>query len=292
VLLQILANGFVAGSTYALVALGFGLIYNTVRFFHFAHAGVLTAGAYLFYWLTAAGGWGLGPAAAVAALVTGAFGAGLEAGLFRPLRRRGVRRVGLLLASLGTFIVIQNLISLAFGDDTKTIPTGLKGSAFDLAGVRLTAAQLATAGASLGLFAAVVAGLYGTPVGRVVRAVADDAELAHVVGVQADLVLLGVFFVGSVLAAVAGMLIAVDVNLTPLTGFYVLLYAVVAVVVGGLRSLLGVYGGGLFIGLVQHLAAWLLAPQWQDVVVFALLIGVLVVRPQGFFGRAGRPGEG
>ena len=120
---QLFVNGLIAGTIYALVALGFGLIYATTRFFHFAHGAVYTAGAYLAY-----SGWLLGlnlPGAVLLAVIdTPILGAVLEIGVYRPLRRKAASSLILLLASLGLFIVIQNLISLTFGDDTKTIRSG------------------------------------------------------------------------------------------------------------------------------------------------------------------------
>lgn len=122
---QLLANGLIAGTVYALVALGFGLIYFTARFFHFAHGAVYAVGAYLTYacWLS---GLSLYAAIPLAVMGTSILGALLDIGIYRPLslRRRGASSLILLIASLGLFTVIQNLISLVFGDDTKTIRSG------------------------------------------------------------------------------------------------------------------------------------------------------------------------
>lgn len=281
---QLFVNGLMAGSIYALVALGFGLIYSTTRFFHFAHGAVYTAGAYLAY-----SGWLLGlslyisfPLAVLGAAILGAL---LEIGVYRPLRKKSASSLILLLASLGLFIVIQNLISLSFGDDTKTIRSGVVTEGLPLFGARITPIQIAIIVVSALLLALCSVLMKKTKMGKAMRAVANDPELARVVGIEADQVILFTFVLGSALAAVAAILISLDTDMTPMMGFYALLMGVVAVIAGGIGSIPGAALGGLLVGMAQHLGVWKIPTQWQDTIVFLILIFFLLFRPQGFLGR-------
>ena len=212
---QILVNGLIAGSIYGLVGLGFGLIYSTSRFFHFAHGAVYAVGAYLTYvcWLS---GLSLYAAIPLAVIGTSILGALLDIGVYRPLRNKGASSLILLIASLGLFTVIQNLISLVFGDDTKTIRSGAVTEGLPLFGARITPIQIAIITVSALLILLCWALMKKTKIGKAMRAVANDPELARVIGIESDRVILFTFALGSALAAVAagahGLIIEVHPN--------------------------------------------------------------------------------
>ncbi len=281
---QLFINSLIAGSVYALVALGFGLIYSTTRFFHFAHGAVYAAGAYLAY-----AGWLLGLslyiAIPLAVIGTAMLGALIEVGVYRPLRRKNASSLIHLLASLGLFTVIQNLISLIFGDDTKTIRSGVVREGLPLFEARITPIQIAIIIVSGLLLLLCWAFMQKTKMGKAMRAVANDPELAKVVGIDTDRVILFTFVLGSALAAIAAILISLDTDMTPMMGFYALLMGVVAVIVGGVGSIPGAALGGLLVGMAQHLGVWKIPTQWQDTIVFLILIFFLLFRPQGFMGK-------
>ncbi len=282
---QLFVNGLIAGGIYSLVALGFGLIYSTTRFFHFAHGAVYAAGAYVTYacWLS---GLSLYVAIPVAVIGTSILGALLDIGIYRPLRQRGASSLILLIASLDLFTVIQNLISLIFGDDTKTIRSGPVTEGLPLFGARITTIQITIILVSAVLLISCWAFMKKTKMGKAMRAVANDPELARVIGIESDRVILFTFALGSGLAAVAAILISLDTDMTPLMGFYALLMGVVAVIAGGVGSIPGAALGGLLVGMAQHLGVWKIPTQWQDTIVFLILIFFLLFRPQGFLGKA------
>jgi branched-chain amino acid transport system permease protein len=282
---QLLVNGLIAGGIYSLVALGFGLIYSTTRFFHFAHGGVYAAGAYLTYacWLS---GLNLYAAIPLAVIGTSILGALLDIGIYRPLRKKGASSLILLIASLGLFTVIQNLISLLFGDDTKTIRSGTVTEGLPIFGARITPIQIAIIIISTLMILLCWLLMKKTKIGKAMRAVANDPELARVIGIESDRVILFTFALGSALAAVAAILISLDTDMTPMMGFYALLMGVVAVIAGGVGSIPGAALGGLLVGMAQHLGVWKLPTQWQDTIVFLILIFFLLFRPQGFLGKA------
>lgn len=288
---QLLANGLLAGSVYALVALGFSIIYSTVRFFHFAHGAVYTAGAYFTYLFFVILQWPFALAVVLAVLLAALLGVGIEFSVYRPIQRRGGGGLVLLIASLGVFIALQNLISLFFGDDTKTIRSGEVREGLAIIGARITPVQIAIILTSLALFVLTAIILKRSKIGKALRAVANDPELAVVAGLDKDRIVYFTYFAGSALAAIAAILISLDIDMTPMMGFQALLYGVVAVVIGGLGNILGAYLGGLLLGLAQHLGVWYISSKWQDAIAFVILILFLLFRPQGFFGKRIRKAE-
>lgn len=284
--MQYLANSIVAGAAIGLMALGFSIIYSTARFFHFAHGAVYTLGAYAAFALMRLAGLSPGVGIGLALLVSIAAGGLMEAFVYRVLRRRGANPLGMLVASLGILIAVQNGIALAFGDETRTLWTGPVEQGYRIAGAAVTPIQLVAVASSVGVLAAVSALWHFSSLGLRLRALASDPELAVVVGLRPDRLILVTFLVGSGAAGLAGILAGYDTDLTPAMGFRALLGCVVAAVVGGLRGPTGAMLGGLLVGALQQGAVLWLPSEWQSAVMFGVLVVVLLVRPQGLLGRA------
>lgn len=280
---QIVANGIVTGCTYGLVALGFGLIYRVCGFFHLAHGAVYTVAAYSAYLLTTVLGWSAWIGLPAAVIAAAALGVLIEVAIYRPMRRLGATPLTLLIASLGSMVAIQNAVSLIAGDDTKRLRSADVREGFAILGARVTPIQFAIVAATIVVTALVVAWMQLSRMGKVMRAVASDSDMARVVGISTPKVRILAFALGSALAAVAALLLAYDTDLTPLVGFKSVLMAVVAVIVGGIGSVRGSLWGGLLVGLLQHFGVWRLPTQWQDAIVFGVLILFLLVRPEGIF---------
>lgn len=283
-LTQLFVEGLFAGSVYALIALGFGLIYSTTRVFHFAHAAIYTAAAYLAY---SGGLLGLKLYVAIplAVILASMLGGLLEIVVYRPLRKKEASPVILLLASLGLLIVIQNAISLLFGDGAKSIRGSAVSEGLAIFEARITAIQVGIMISSVLLLALCWAFIKYSNKGKAMAAVANDPELARIVGIELDQVILFTFVLGSALAAIASILISFDTDMTPTMGFDALLMGVVAAIVGGIGSIPGAFLGGLLVGMAQHLGVWKLPTQWQDAIVFGILIIFLLLRPQGLLGK-------
>lgn len=282
---QLTVNGIVAGSGYALVAIGFALVYNVAKFFHFAHGVIFAVGAYSAFLLVNWLGLPLGASILIAVVVSAMVGCALDLAVFAPLRRRGSSSLVLLLASLGLYVVLQNLISVVFGDGIKTLRTGVVEEGTVFLGARITCIQICTVFTSIVLVFVVGLFLKVTKMGRAMRAVSSDPELARVSGIESDQVVLWTFAIGSALAGVAGILVALDVDMTPTMGMHALMMGVVAVIIGGRDSILGVAFGALLLGMAQHLGAWQVSSQWQDAIAFAILLAFLLFRPEGFMGK-------
>jgi branched-chain amino acid transport system permease protein len=288
VIWQLVLDGLVTGGTYALVAVGYTMVYGVLRLINFAHGDVAMVGAYLALALALPFGPAF-PAAALAAAVGAALlGVAIERLAYRPLRRRGALAVAPLVTAIGLSILLENAVQLVFGADLKSfaVPT----TSLRLFGAYLTNVQV-------GMLAAVAAAVVGlsllvarTPLGRAIRAVADNPELAAVIGLDVDRVVAWVFALGSALAAVAGVFAGLETALQPTMGLDLGLKAFAACVLGGIGNIPGSVVGAFAIGFLENFASLWLPGEWHDVLAFGVLALMLLVRPQGLLGRA-RPQE-
>lgn len=282
---QTVFNGLLAGAGYALFAVGFGLIFQVGRFFHIAHAGIYVSGAYLAYVLIEVLGLNIWLGVPLAVLETSALGALIYSTVFQPLRAKRASSLVLLIASLGLFVILQNLISIAFGDSTKQLRGKVLLESVNLGNAYITPIQICIVITSTITATLLWVWLTKTNWGRLVRAMANDPDLCESVGVDSNRVMLLCFGIGSGIAAMGAILSGFDTDLNPLMGFRVMLFGVTAVIVGGIGSIKGAFFGGLLVGLTQHLGVLRLPAQWQDAVVFALLVFFLLFRPNGLFGK-------
>jgi len=283
--LQLLINAVSAASVYMLVAFGFSLIYSTARFFHFAHAAMFVAGAYFAYALNAGAGCPLFISILIAVPLTALLGCLVDMYIYRPLRHKGSSSLIMLLASFGIYIVLQNAVSMLFSDDTKSLGAGNIETGFPVLGARITFIQLMTLLASITLLIILWGFMRRTKTGLALRAVANDPELANAVGLNSDRVILRAFAIGSILAGVAGILFALDVNMSPTMGMSALMMGIVAVIIGGVGSTPGVALGALLLGMAQHLGVWKISSQWQDAIAFVILLAFLLIKPEGLLGK-------
>jgi branched-chain amino acid transport system permease protein len=281
---QVIANAVISGAHTFLIAVGFGIIFRTTGIFHFAHAAVYTAAAYSAY-VAALYSDNTALAALVGTVTAIALGALIERTIYRPLRNAGASPMAFLVVSLGVLVVLQNVISLLFGDALRSIGSvGGAAESYVILGARVTMSQVILVAAS-GLAALLLAVfLKISRVGITLRAVANDPDLARTLGVRVERAILVSFAIGSAFAGLAGVAWAHITALNPLMGFTALLMGVVAAIVGGIGSIRGAFAGAILVSGAQHVAMWQLPSEWQDAVVFVVLILFLLFRPYGFFG--------
>ena len=282
---QLLANILFTASSTFLVAISFSLIFSTTRFFHFAHAAVITVAAYGSYALLVECGIPLPISVTIGVLASAWLGWCLERIVYRPMRNSGTSSLILLLASLGLYIVLQNIVALLFGDDTKMIRGPAVASTVSIFGTRLTDVQVVTIATAIAIFLAKVYLIDKSRLGLSLRAVAADSELAKVSGIEFDRAMGVAFFLGSFLAGVAGVFRALDVGMTPTMGLPMLLLGVVAVVLGGVGKTLGVAMASVLLAFFQQLASWKFGTHWEEAAAFLLLLAFLLWRPQGILGK-------
>lgn len=282
---QFLVNGIIAGSVYLLVALGFALIYRTVHFFYFGHAIIFTCGAYFTFMCKEGFGLALYFAIPIAVILCLMAGVLMEFFIYRKLRNKGSGETTNFIASLGTYIVLQNVISMLFGDNMNTIRSGNVAEGLAIWNAIITPVQIYTIITTIVLTIFVALVLKYTKIGITMRAVANAPKLAHTAGIDSEKVFLWTFAVGSALAAVAGVLVSLDTDMTPTMGMNALMMALVAVIIGGVNSIYGIALGALFLGIAQQFGACVIGSQWKDAIAFVILVLFLLFRPEGFFGK-------
>lgn len=280
---QLLANGIIAGCAYALVALGFALIYNTTKTFHFAHGAIYTISAYLFYTFLILCKLSLPLAIILSLLITALLGIILDELLYAPLVRRKASLLIQMLTSLGAYIVLVNCIAMFYGNDMKTFSSVVQPT-YHLGSVIITQSQLSTLFTFLFLFLIFLVILRKTRVGIILRGMRDDPDLLSALGVNPRWVRWLVFSLGSFLAGVASLLNAWDVGIDPNIGMSALLNGAVALIIGGVGVFEGAVLGALLLGVLQSLIVWQASSRWQDTMTFLVLILFLLFRPQGIFG--------
>src|SRR5262245_3676619 len=294
-------DGVAVGSLYALIALGYTMVYGILRFINFAHSDIFMLGAWFSYIIARPAGWA-GPDAShpawAAALVMlaamtmcGSLGFLIERLAYRPLR--AAPRINVLITAIGVSLFLENAGQLPFllGTQPQRMPALLPEMALaTVAGVSIRLVDLLVVGIAFALMALLEWIIYGTKLGLAMRAVSYDTRVAALMGVPVDRVISTTFVVGSSLAAAAGFLYAAKypgIN-QPAHATWILLglKAFVAAVIGGIGNLRGAMAGGLVIGLIELFGAAYLSPNLRDVYVFTLLIAVLLFRPAGLLGKA------
>ncbi|HEY4249921.1 MAG TPA: branched-chain amino acid ABC transporter permease [Roseomonas sp.] len=304
--LNALAAGVLIGCIYGLMCVGLGLIFGVMRVVNFAQGDFLMLGMYAAYYLFT--GWGLlailGPYAGplLAAILAGplVFAGGLLLHRFLISRVSGLRTTasldeghfGQLIVTLGVSLILQNGGLILFGSTPRTVRTPLSSSAwtFDIpfteAVLFLNQARVVSAILAIAVAIALYVMLERTRLGRALRAAADNPTAATYAGVDVDRAHRIAFGLGSGITAIAGGLIATFLSYSPFVGldFVIIMYA--GVVLGGMGSILGAFWGGLTVGFVQQFSALVLPPQLQNAAIFVVFLLILVLRPQGFFGRS------
>ena len=287
--LQLLADGLVQGSRIALVAVGFSLIYGVTRTLHLAHGAIITTAAYVVWWMTAQLSAGLTLAFLVAAVVVILLGVGHDMFLYRRIRAVTTGGFTIVVASLGTGIIIQNLVGILFGFDTKDVRTATVGQA--TAGLRLgpvvmPVTDLITVAVTLVLFSLLGLLLLRTRIGKQLRAVQDNPQLARVVGIRTPRVYAMTFAIGSLVSMPAAFFIGLSGGLNTTIGFDAMLLALIVVFAGGIGSLLGTLLASFGVGMLQTMSLLVVDSRWEATVTFALLLLLVTVRPRGLLGKA------
>ncbi|HWZ22075.1 MAG TPA: branched-chain amino acid ABC transporter permease [Cytophagaceae bacterium] len=285
VLFQILVNIFLSAFLYMLIATSFFLIYNTVKFFHLAQASVISFGAYATFFFENRLLVPFSVAVLLAIIFSTSIGAICEIIIYRPMRDRNMPALKYLIASIGLYVIFLNLISLYFGDDSKVIDNSQAIAGHEIFGAYITTNQIIILFTSLVLTVAITLILKYSRIGKSIRGVANNPELCNIYGINSNHVILIAFCIGSALGAIAGILSAMDSNITPNFGFNLLLYGVVVMIIGGLGSTKGLVLASFLIAATQHLAAFFIDTKWMDAITYCILILFLIWKPLGFSGQ-------
>lgn len=286
-LMQLLANGLVMGAIYAMVALGFALVYNTTRIFHIAYAVLYMICPYFLLTLYKALQLPLGIAFFIGIVLTMLLSNAIELFVYRPLHRNRSSLNVILISSIGVMIVVVNLVAMLYGNETQILTSNISKS-ITIGGIILTHTQLAQLFISLLIMGIFLVYLKYTQFGIRTRALRDDPELFVVFGMNVERMRIVLFSMSAFFAAVGGGLVAYDVGMDPYVGMPMLLNAVVALIIGGVGRFEAPILGGFMIGILQSVVVWAFSSRWQDAVTFTLLILFLLFRPQGILGEKER----
>jgi branched-chain amino acid transport system permease protein len=287
--LQQLINGLQLGFVYALIALGYTMVYGIVRLINFAHGDVFMIGAYLGFFAMA--NWHLPfPVAIVVAMVgCGLLGVLIERVAYKPLRN--APRISALITAMGVSLFIQNFTNLnfVFGPAPRPFPRPFPVHTFDLGGVAITNIQIIVFGVSILLMVALTLFVNNTRTGRAMRAVSQDKDTARLMGINVNTMISITFGIGSALAGAGGVLYGIAYpQIQPMMGVMPGLKAFVAAVLGGIGIIPGAMLGAVIMGVVETFTSAYISSTLRDAVAFGILILVLLVRPAGLLGKKQR----
>jgi neutral amino acid transport system permease protein len=282
---QVGLNGLSLGAIYALGAVGLTLVYGILKLVNFAHGDFLTFGAYMAYLVNVT--WGLPLVAAIfwAMAMTAVLGLILERVMWRPMRARRAGLLQLLLMSIGLAFIVRAFVQFVWGTDIRTLDVNVTETVSFL-GLTIGRTELIVIAIGFVVLLAIGLMLRMTLLGKQMRALSDDIELAETTGIDTSRVILFTWIFAGALAGLAGVLSGAITNLRPELGFELLLPIFAAVVLGGIGDAFGALAGGIILGLVIEWSTLFVDARWKVTVGFVALIIVLIVRPQGIFGRA------
>ncbi|KPV60490.1 ABC transporter permease [Paenibacillus sp. A3] len=290
IFVQQLINALIVGSFYALIALGYSMVYGIIKLLNFAHGDLFMVGAFVGYTvlakLTGTGEslLGMGLAFVIAMVVTGFLGMGIERIAYRPLLK--APRLSILITAVGMSLVLENAIMAGYGAKPYIMPVTLPTTGFSLLGAKITYAQIGIIVFSAILMLALQWFVHRTIYGKAMRAIAIDQTASSLVGINVTKVISLTFFVGSFLAAAAGMMNASYYgSLTFTMGFIFGMKAFTAAVIGGIGNIRGAMLGGLMLGVLETVGTYQFGGEWKDVFAFFILIVLLVVKPTGLLGQ-------
>ncbi len=282
--LQQLINGLSIGSVYALMAVGYSLVYSIMNFSNFAHGGVIMLGAYFGFFYLTIYKMPFIAAFAAAALTTALLAVVIERTAYKPLRDRKAPFLYFIISAMGASIFLENIVIATIGPTFRTYPQVVEKAPVAIGSLsigRLDIMMFIISAICLGLLVYVID---HTKIGKAITATSYSTKGSALMGVNTDFIIITVFAIGGLLAGVAGVLFGMKYTVYPQIGF-ITLKSFIAAVFGGLGSLPGAVIGSVLLGVIETFTSGYLSSQYRDLIAFVLLITVLVVRPMGLMGK-------
>ena len=288
---QQLVNGLTLGSVYAVIAIGYTLVFGVLNIVNMAHGGIIMMGAYIGLLLVTVAGWGLFPAL-IGAMVGGAvLGYLLEVLALRPLRGKKVIHLAPLISTIGVSIFLESAALLVFGPQTRAFPTDYN-QLMDFGLFKISEIQIISMGTAIVLMVLLTLLLNKTRIGKAVRATAENIETASLLGIHTRRIITFTVMLASALGAAAGVLIALSFNaIEPTMGTSMGFKGLAVLIMGGLGNVGGAMAGGFILGVAEVFSVAYGASSFRDAVAFGLIILILFIRPQGLFAKAGKGGR-
>lgn len=288
---QQLVNGLTLGSVYAVIAIGYTLVFGVLNIVNMAHGGIIMMGAYIGLLLVTVAGWGLFPAL-IGAMVGGAvLGDLLEVLALCPLRGKKVTHLAPLISTIGVSIFLESAALLVFGPQTRAFPTDYN-QLMDFGLFKISEIQIISMGTAIVLMVLLTLLLNKTKIGKAVRATAENIETASLLGIHTRRIITFTVMLASALGAAAGVLIALSFNaIEPTMGTSMGFKGLAVLIMGGLGNVGGAMAGGFILGVAEVFSVAYGASSFRDAVAFGLIILILFIRPQGLFAKAGKGGR-
>ena len=283
--MQLVINGLVIGSIIAITAIGLSMIYKTLNFVNFAHGDFVAFAAYIALFANASFGMNLASAFLVAILATIVLGVFMEKVVWLPMRRKNATKTTLIIISIGLALVLRNTLIFIWGGSTRNYDIPVRRG-FEFFGATITPNQVLVIITAFILVFALHCLLSRTKIGKSMRALSDNIDLARISGIDVDRVILWTWVIGLGLAAAGGVLYGLVTAIRPDMGWYLLLPMFAAVILGGIGNPYGTIAGGIIIGLSQELSTAILPTEYKFAVSFVVMALVLLLKPEGIFGGA------
>ncbi len=283
--MQLIINGLVIGSIIAITAIGLSMIYKTLNFVNFAHGDFVAFAAYIAFFANKELGVHLAVAFLIAILATMLLGVSMEKVVWRPMRRKKASRTALIIISIGFALVLRNTLLFIWGGSTRCYDIPVRRG-FDFFGATITHNQVLVIIVAFILMFLLHYLLSRTMIGKAMRALSDNIDLARISGINVDQVILWTWVIGLGLAASGGVLYGLVTAIRPSMGWYLLLPMFAAIILGGIGNPYGTIAGGMVIGLSQELSTAVLPTEYKFAVSFVVMAVMLLIKPEGLFGGA------
>lgn len=282
--IQQIINGISLGSIYALIALGYTMVYGIIKLINFAHGDVFMVGSFIGFYSITAFGFGFFPALLLSMVACAAFGVLIERIAYK--RLRNATRIAALITAIGVSLLIEYGVIYVRGAQPEAYPDVVPNISFDLFGAQISSQSILILSVSVILMIILQLIVHKTKIGKAMRAVSHDVDAAKLMGINVDNTISATFAIGSALAGAAGVIFGVYyTKIEPLMGVIPGLKAFVAAVLGGIGIIPGAMVGGLVLGVVETVVSGLGFSLWRDAAAFIILILILIFRPNGIFGK-------
>jgi branched-subunit amino acid ABC-type transport system permease component len=278
---QLILNSIIAGAIYTMIALGFNLIYGTVKFFDLGYGSLIPVGGYSVFFFYKKLGLDLSLSVILGILLSGLVGFLISKIVNKPLVKRKASSMVFLVASLGVLTVIQAIIAMLFTSQFQTLSLGGESRVFQISSAIMTEVQLAILVVGLLISLGLYVVLKTTMFGKAISAISDDEEVSKIVGINTEKIIGAVFFIGSCIAGLSGIFIGFDTGIEPTMGMSLLLKGVIASIIGGIGNIYGGVLGAFFLGFIENFGIWKISGEWKDAIAFGVLIIFLLFRPSG-----------
>lgn len=284
-MIQLIINTIYSSVLIFFIAYSFQVIYKTARFFHIAHAATITLSAYFVFLFKVEFNIGFFESITAAILLTTLINILIAQYIYKPLQIKKSSSWAILIASLGVYIILHSTISLYFGASTKSFRLWNIEEGYRIIGGYITFMQIVTIATVFFLTTLTLLYIENSRIGKYIKAVSSNPSLSLLFGISKYKTILSSFIIGSFLASIAGILIAFDSDMTPTMGFNYLLYAVIAMIIGGMGKVIYLLVGSLLIAFTQQFSAYFIDSKWMNAIAFLILILFLIWKPFGFSGE-------